>query len=127
MKSEGCDIQAAVASKTDEPSWARVCMDHLVIDDEGTPLISCFQNGRLVEISYGNKKDHLNRLHKKTGIPFESMAFFDNEYGNIRSVSTLGVKCFYTPHGMSREDWDKAKADFGIDFSSASESSESEY
>lgn len=126
MKSMGYDIQAAVASKTDEPKWARFCMDHLVIDDQGTPLISCFENGKLVDIAYGNKKDHFKRLHKKTGIPFDCMAFFDNEYGNIKSVSSLGVKCYFTPDGMKRDDWDKAKKDFGIDFSSVCESSETE-
>jgi magnesium-dependent phosphatase 1 len=114
MKSMGFDIQAAVASKTDEPSWARICLAHLVIDDKGTTLGSCFKDG-MVEISYGSKTHHFRRLHQKTGIPYEQMVFFDNEYGNIRDVSTLGVKCYYTPDGMMREDWEKAKAAFGID------------
>ena len=117
MKTLGHDIQAAVASKTDEPRWAKICLDKLVIDNQRTTTLnSCFEKGRLVDISYGNKKEHLTRLHKKMGIPFESMAFFDNEYGNIRSVSQLGVKCFYTPHGMTYEDWDKAKEEFGVEF-----------
>lgn len=125
MKSLGHDIQAAVASKTDEPSWAKICMDKLVIDnDTRTPLISCFENGRMVEISYGSKKDHFKRLHKKTDIPFESMAFFDNEYWNISRVSDLGVKCYYTPDGMTKEDWEKAKTDFGITFSNSKSASE---
>ena len=114
LKATGYDIQAAVASKTDAPSWAQTCMNHLVIDDERTTLISCFDQGRLVEIAYGSKKEHLKRLQKRTKIPFEQMAFFDNEYGNIRSVSSLGVKCFYTPRGMTIEDWEKAKDMFGI-------------
>jgi magnesium-dependent phosphatase 1 len=115
MKKMGYDIQAAVASKTDEPSWAQICLDHLVIDDKGTTLNSCFRNGELVEISYGCKTTHFQRLHHKTGIPYEQMAFFDNEIWNIQSVSRLGVKCFFTPDGMMKEDWDKAKAMFGID------------
>jgi len=78
--------------------------------------MECFDGGRLVEIAYGSKKDHLLRLHKATGVPFEQMAFFDNEYGNIRSVSGLGVKCYYTPDGMTKEAWEKAKTDFGMDF-----------
>ncbi|CAB9526455.1 Magnesium-dependent phosphatase 1 [Seminavis robusta] len=115
LKAAGVDIQAAVASKTDAPSWARICMDHLVIDNDcTTTLISCFDNGHLVEISYGSKRQHLTRLHKKTGIPFEQMAFFDNESGNIRSVSALGVKCFYTPRGMQIQDWNKAKECFEL-------------
>ncbi|CAB9515152.1 Magnesium-dependent phosphatase 1 [Seminavis robusta] len=121
MKSLGYDIQAAVASKTDEPSWAQICLRHLVINDNGTTLGSCFKEG-MVEISYGSKVNHFERLHRKTGIKYEQMVFFDNEYGNIRDVSTLGVKCYYTPDGMMKEDWETAKTAFGIDLTSSSSS-----
>jgi len=122
-----------VASKTDEPDWAHFCLDHLVIGGDQTvddddeykdttkrpPIVlgSCFQRqGKsLVEISYGTKTHHFHRLHQKTGIPYEEMTFFDNEYGNIRDVSKLGVHCFYTPDGMMVEDWEKAKSIFGLD------------
>ena len=113
MQAGGIDIQAAVASKTDEPEWARICMHHMAIDD-GSSLASCF--GDRIEISYGSKVGHITRLHKRTGIAFHDMAFFDNEFGNIRSVSKAlpEVKCYYTPDGMTSEAWDKAKADFGM-------------
>lgn len=113
MKADGIDIKAAVASKTDEPHWAEICMEHMAIDD-GSSLAGCFENR--VEISYGSKVGHITRLHKKTGIPYEEMAFFDNEYGNIRAVSRglPGVKCYYTPDGMTTDAWLKAKRDFGI-------------
>jgi len=62
---------------------------------------------KLIQISYNRKTVHLTNLHNITGIPFESMVFFDNEYGNIRDVKKLGVKCVYTPDGMSRDHWDK--------------------
>lgn len=68
LKAEGHEIQAAVASRTDEPEWAHFCMKNLVAGD-GTTLSECF--GELVEISYDNKKVHFRRLHKRTGIPFE--------------------------------------------------------
>lgn len=64
------NIQAAVASKTDEPHYARICMDHLVCDD-GTTLTECF--GDRVEISYQDKTHHFRRLKEKTGIPFQQM------------------------------------------------------
>ena len=99
-------IQTAIASKTDEPKWAHSCLKWLTIQD-GSTLQSCFQPN-LMEIYYGNKKTHLTNLKKKSGIPFENMVFFDNEYGNIQSVKTLGVKCVYTPNGMTREAWDNA-------------------
>lgn len=111
LKAEGHEIQAAVASRTDEPEWAHFCMKNLVAGD-GTTLSECF--GELVEISYDNKKVHFRRLHKRTGIPFEQMMFFDNEYGNIRSVQSLGVKCFYTPNGMQQEHWEEAKKVFSL-------------
>jgi len=114
MKSQGHDIRAAVASKTDEPRWARVCLDHLLIAD-GSVLKDCFED-RLIEISYSSKAQHLERLHRKTGIPYESMAFFDNEHWNIQDVSSAlpSVKCFYTPNGMTKDAWNQAKNAFGI-------------
>lgn len=111
LRSDDVKIQAAVASKTDEPGWAKFCMDNLVVED-GTTLSKCF--GSRVEISFENKKHHLKRLRKATGIPFEQMVFFDNEYGNIRSVSSLGVKCIYTPDGMKEHHWEEAKKFFEL-------------
>ena len=106
MRAEGIDICAGVASRTDEPGWAKFCMDQLIVED-GSTLSMCF--GDRIEISFDNKKNHLQRLHRSTGIPFENMVFFDNEYGNIRSVGSLGVRCFYTPDGMQAEHWREAK------------------
>jgi magnesium-dependent phosphatase 1 len=114
MKNEGHDIQAAVASKTDEPQWARICMDHLVLEDGQTTLADCF--GHRVQISYGSKVRHLQTLHSMTGVPLEEICFFDNEHGNIRDVSRSlpAVKCFYTPDGMTQQAWEQAKAEFGM-------------
>jgi magnesium-dependent phosphatase 1 len=86
-------------------------MDHLVVAD-GSTLSKCF--GNLVEISFNDKTHHFRRLHGKTGIPYEQMVFFDNEPRNIQSVSTLGVKCIYTPEGMERKHWNQAKDAFGL-------------
>ena len=116
LQERGVDIQAAVASKTDEPEWARICMQHMAIhhNNATTSLADCFEHR--VEISYGSKVGHITRLHKATGIALADMAFFDNEYGNIRSVSKAlpAVKCYYTPDGMTREAWEQAKRDFGM-------------
>lgn len=98
------DIEAAVASRTDEPEWAQKCMDWLIVDD-GKSLTSCFA---FVELGFSDKKEHFKRLKKKTGIAYSSMVFFDNEMRNIVSVQELGVKCIYTPDGMTREAWHEA-------------------
>ena len=146
---EGHDLRAAVASKTDEPRWARICLDHLVIsssisdpqerdgndghDDNGgnnktkasrmrnanqqstLRLADCIED-RLIEIYYGSKVEHIRNLHKKTGVPFADMCFFDNEHWNIKDVSRHlpEVQCFYTPNGMTRQAWDDAKQKFGL-------------
>jgi magnesium-dependent phosphatase 1 len=120
LRRSGHDIHAAVASRTDEPRWARTCMQHLIIDDvndtdsKPTTLQDCF--GGLVEISYGSKVKHLERLQKTTGVRFSEMSFFDNENWNIQDVSRSlpDVKCYYTPNGMTREAWEQAKRDFGM-------------
>jgi magnesium-dependent phosphatase 1 len=115
MRQEGYPIQAAVASRTDEPKWAYICMEHLLIED-GTTIASCFESRDLIEISYGDKTQHLQRLHKTTGIPYADMCFFDNEHSNIKTVSKSlpAVKCVYTPDGMTRQAWESAKAMFGL-------------
>jgi hypothetical protein len=117
-------------------------MEHLAIkaDDGLVPLLHCFGGGNtkhnpnsnnkkirrrqqqkqhntendLIQISFNNKTHHFRRLHQLTGIPYEEMVFFDNEYWNIESVSKLGVKCIYTPDGMMKHHWDEAKQTFGI-------------
>lgn len=109
MKQEdNTQILAAVASSTDEPAWARQCMEWLTIND-GSTLKSCFD---IVEIQYGEKTRHFESLQRKTGIPFESMCFFDDTHSNILSVSRLGVKCVHTPKGMTKDYWDQALAMF---------------
>lgn len=113
MREEGHDIYAAVASRTDEPSWARICMKHLILED-GTTLQECF--GTRVEIAGESKAKHLERLRRQTGVEFEEMAFFDNERWNIQDVSRKlpGVKCVYTPNGMTRKAWEDTLAKFGL-------------
>jgi Acid Phosphatase len=113
----GLDIRAAVASRTDEPEWAQICLESLAIDvnvsDEADDtnsnlpdshggltnntcqqesrlmsLLECFGSSQdLIEIHYGDKTGHITRLQKRTGIPFSEMAFFDNERWNIQTVS----------------------------------------
>lgn len=105
-------LQVAISSRTDEPGWAFQLMKWLVASD-GTSLSKCFDEN-LIEISYSDKSKHFESLNRKTGIPFDQMAFFDNEYWNIQSVSSLGVKCYHTPEGMTKEAWVQALEDFGM-------------
>ena len=112
LRDEGHDIRAAVASRTDEPSYAEICMQYLCLED-GMSLKECFQD-RVDIDCYNDKTHHLTRLQKQTGIPFEEMCFFDNEYWNIKCVMPIGVSSFYTPKGMTREAWKDALKEFGM-------------
>ncbi|GKY91946.1 hypothetical protein MPSEU_000166200 [Mayamaea pseudoterrestris] len=114
-KREGRNIQAAAASKSDVPNWARICLDYLVVDD-GTVLAECFPD-ELVELYKANKEEHLQRLQEKTGVAYSDMAFFDDErHKNIVRIENElpHVKTYYVPHGMTREAWEEAKTEFGM-------------
>jgi magnesium-dependent phosphatase 1 len=114
-------VKVAVASRTDYPKWARACIDMLRLplvatdndaaveenDSGATAMLNLKDLIHHAEIYESDKKAHFLALHKTTGIPFKKMAFFDNEMRNITSVSKLGVKCFYTPDGMTRDEWDR--------------------
>ena len=106
------DIQAAVASCTDIPTWARQCMQWLVVDD-GSTLMSCFDH---IEIRNGDKRQHFASLQRITQIQYENMLFFDDWDYNIESVGSLGVKCVHTPHGMTKDAWEEGIGLFGLNW-----------
>jgi magnesium-dependent phosphatase 1 len=114
VQADGLPLRVAIASKTDEPEWAYICMEHMTLSD-GTPLID-FLEKDLIEISYGSKWNHIQRLHRTTGIPYSEMCFFDNENWNIKDVQEKlpDVKCYYTPQGMTRDAWNKALHHFNM-------------
>ena len=58
------------------------------------------------QIYKANKQQHFQNLKKEfPDIQYSEMLFFDNEYGNIRNVEKLGVKCVYCPEGMTEKAW----------------------
>mmetsp|Transcript_28838 Transcript_28838/g.47767 ORF Transcript_28838/g.47767 Transcript_28838/m.47767 type:complete len:187 (-) Transcript_28838:181-741(-) len=97
----GEPILAAVASRSDEPAWARECLRKFMVA-EGVCMMDVITEDRC-EIYKGSKRTHFNALQKKTLIPFTRMAFFDDDPSNIRDVAGLGVHCFLTPHGVTTE------------------------
>ena len=112
LRSDGHDIHAAVASRTDQEEWAHTCMKHLQLPD-GTTLSDCFQD-RIEIDCMRDKTHHIRRLEKKTGIPLHEMCFFDNEHWNIECVRKIGVLSLYTPDGMTRRAWKEALKAFGM-------------
>ena len=88
-------VKVAWVSKCDEPRWAEECLSKFITtsgeeDGEGCAI------GDVAHMSLiynENKQSHFRRLKEEfPDIAFDEMLFFDNERGNIVSVSQLGVK-----------------------------------
>lgn len=80
-----------IASRTSTPELARQLLDLLVVpkhDLAGAPNAWSFFDQR--EMYPGSKTTHFQKIHKKSGIPFEEMLFFDDEPRN-KNVEPLGV------------------------------------
>ncbi|OJT02616.1 Magnesium-dependent phosphatase 1 [Trametes pubescens] len=53
-----------------------------------------------MEIYPGSKIKHFKQLHKKTGIPYSEMLFFDDEHRN-KEVESLGVTFCLVKSGVN--------------------------
>ncbi len=94
-------VKIGYASRTEYPDWAMECL-RLIHVFEKTTMLDIMH---IAEIYPTDKIKHFKNIQKKTGIPFEEMVFFDNEYRNIEDVSKLGVHCVYTPEGLNWKYW----------------------
>ncbi len=83
----------ALASRTEQPSWARELVEMLGIAERFD----------FAEIYPTSKLKHFNALQRASGTPLENMLFFDDEDRNIREVSELGVTSVFVEDGMSFE------------------------
>ena len=89
-----CDengVTMALASRTEEPSWARQLIRMLGIADRF----------KYDEIFPSTKVIHFKNLHESSGIPLQDMLFFDDEMRNIREVGQMGVTAIYVERGLS--------------------------
>lgn len=102
------DIKVAVASCTDEPSWADECMRKIRVSD-GLNMKECID---FEEIHKASKRLHFQNLRRRTKIGYSDMIFFDNERGNCNIVKPLGVHCVYVPDGMTESAWNEALVAF---------------
>ena len=94
-------------SRTDEPSWAAELLDKFRVDDMA--LGACFD---LREITKESKSNHFRRLKESFACDYEDMLFFDNEYGNCREISSLGVTVAFSLDGVTGDVWAEAIAAF---------------
>ena len=97
----GEDLLVGVASRCDEPAWARECLRKFIVAP-GVSMMDIVTEERC-EIYAGSKRQPLAELKRKTGVPYERMAFFDDQAGNVQDVAGLGVHCYLTPRGLRNE------------------------
>ena len=109
LRADWPDAVVGISSRTDEPAWARELLEKFRVEDFA--LGDAF-DARAVQISKDSKVAHFERIAAATSIPFEDMLFFDNELGNLRAVTMLGVTCAYCPEGVDDAIWREALAAF---------------
>nr|DAD40945.1 TPA_asm: hypothetical protein HUJ06_015268 [Nelumbo nucifera] len=76
LKDKGIDM--AVASRSPTPDIAKIFLDKLEIQ----PMFVA----REIFSSWIHKTEHFQIIHRRTGVPFNSMLFFDDEDRSIDAV-----------------------------------------
>lgn len=99
---EEAGISMALASRSEQPGWARDLLDLMGIR-------SRFDHEQIFP---GSKVAHFSRLAEDTGIPFERMMFFDDEHRNIVEVGELGVHCIEVRSGLDRSTFEQGWTSF---------------
>nr|CAB3498282.1 unnamed protein product [Digitaria exilis] len=91
LKEKGIDM--AIASRSPTPDIAKVFIDKL-------ELQSMFVAQEIFS-SWTHKTEHFQKIQRKTGIPYKSMLFFDDEDRNIEAVSKMGVTSVLVENGVN--------------------------
>lgn len=91
LKDKGIDI--AIASRSPTADIANTFIDKLNIQ-------SMFVAKEIFS-SRTHKTDHFQRIHSRTGVPFNSMLFFDDENRNIESISKMGATSILVGNGVN--------------------------
>lgn len=91
-----CDaalIPMALASRTEQPSWAR----------ELVSMLGIRHRFSFAEIYPSSKLQHFAALRHASSIGYERMLFFDDEMRNIHEVGGLGVTSVYVDDGLDMD------------------------
>ncbi|KAI4299164.1 hypothetical protein L6164_032649 [Bauhinia variegata] len=91
LKDKGIDL--AIASRSPTADIAKTFIDKLSIK----PMFVAQE----IFSSWTHKTDHFQRIHSRTGVPFNSMLFFDDENRNIQAVSKMGVTSILVGNGVN--------------------------
>ncbi|KAG8650415.1 magnesium-dependent phosphatase 1 [Manihot esculenta] len=91
LKDKGIDM--AIASRSPTPDIAKTFLEKLSIK-------SMFVVQEIFS-SWTHKTEHFQRIHSRTGVPFNSMLFFDDEDRNIQAVSKMGATSILVGNGVN--------------------------
>ncbi|KAJ9174963.1 hypothetical protein P3X46_013555 [Hevea brasiliensis] len=86
-------IDVAIASRSPTPDIAKAFLGKLSIK-------SMFVAQEIFS-SWTHKTEHFQRIHSRTGVPFKSMLFFDDEDRNIQAVSKMGITSILVGNGVN--------------------------
>ncbi|KAI9152160.1 Magnesium-dependent phosphatase 1 [Paramyrothecium foliicola] len=108
-------VHLAVASRTSAPQLAKDLLKMLQLVHGGSDgekaaklkAIDVFDAG--LEIYPDDKIRHFETIHKRTGVPFEEMLFFDDEDRN-RNTESLGVTMHLVRDGVTWGEVEKGVA-----------------
>ncbi|KAJ7943729.1 Magnesium-dependent phosphatase-1 [Quillaja saponaria] len=91
LKDKGIDM--AIASRSPTPEIAKAFLDKLSIK-------SMFVAQEIFS-SWTHKREHFQRIYRKTGFPYSSMLFFDDEERNTETVSKMDVTSILVGNGVN--------------------------
>ncbi|KAH7865013.1 hypothetical protein Vadar_001175 [Vaccinium darrowii] len=91
LKDKGIDV--AIASRSPTADIAKTFLDKLDIR-------SMFVAQEIFS-SWTHKTEHFQRIHRRTGVPYNSMLFFDDEDRNIEPVAKMGVTSILVGNGVN--------------------------
>ncbi|ETI32508.1 magnesium-dependent phosphatase-1 [Phytophthora nicotianae CJ01A1] len=96
--------KVAIASRTGEIEAAKECMRLIEVDIKGE-VKTLSDIASFVEIYPTCKIAHFKKFLQQSGVAYEDMLFFDDEYRNIQDVARLGVTCQYCQDGVTWNSW----------------------
>lgn len=106
LKDKGIDV--AIASRSPTPDIGKTFLEKL-------SLKSMFVAQEIFS-SWSHKTEHFQRIHSRTGVPFNSMLFFDDEDRNIEAVSKMGVTSILVGNGVNLGAFRQGLAKFSENF-----------
>ena len=107
------DIEIGAASRTAAPDIAKHLLTTLRVPRTPAEEVDSAGAGPTAwslfdytEMYPGSKTGHFQKIHKKSGVPYEEMLFFDDESRN-RNVEELGVVMQLVRDGVTRGEVDR--------------------